>query len=582
MKINLPIHKIKDTERLDAKDIPVGYIDTTDASYDISFSLYKDFSVDEKKQVFAYDVFKDKDIFLFDGNRQLLKNIRYKREGSNYIYEPTGCKEFQPTYFRAKALVHRHMSYRSDNHYNIKVGVVETDPDSNFAANIMPAFGDANKRGLCPGNITVNSGSKMIQSLIKTDIDEADFIFLQTPDGKDTQSINVNNIVDKHVNVWMSAQEFAGMLELPAPGLVPQKEGRLCSFYKETDRKKYPPQVFKTSDKLEHPNYPRSVYEYSFPYEDVLVMHKRNGGYIIVTPLDFLSSSPQNTKIIYDVMMYVFMNSYKQVLSEESWITNEQADYMSCIFTPLKTYHKSINLNEMLAVPDYDLGDEYEIVSIGSTTPNIACVKITADKTLFFRKNSKAEADPKKPDGAITYITTKGTALIYEPEEVYQLKSRASLTGKSNNNVFAVTLAPLMDSEKHIYIPKEVSLQIPNPNKEWCVCVKSAADGLCEPKLIEQGQYSMRYHGYRIADVHIEIKHKPQIIDVRVKGGGLPINEEDNYDCIDIGNIYGRPYRLGATIVIRLPRRLKEFENIIDKAVKEHIAAGEYPVILFE
>jgi hypothetical protein len=92
----------------------------------------------------------------------------------------------------------------------------------------------------------------------------------------------------------------------------------------------------------------------------------------------------------------------------------------------------------------------------------------------------------------------------------------------------------------------------------------------------------MSVHGYLIADVHISVKQRPQVIDTRVYGGGVPIKEENNYDCIDIGNVIGRPYRLGSTLIIRLPKRLKDYERIITKAVKEHIAAGEYPVILFE
>jgi hypothetical protein len=92
----------------------------------------------------------------------------------------------------------------------------------------------------------------------------------------------------------------------------------------------------------------------------------------------------------------------------------------------------------------------------------------------------------------------------------------------------------------------------------------------------------MRNNGYIVAEIHIGIEQKPQVIDTRVYGGGVPVGEEDNYDCIDIGNISGRPYRLGSTVIIKLPRRLKEHEDIITEAVKEHVAAGEYPVILFE
>ena len=583
MKINLPQHNLKDVERFDAKDIPIGYVDTTDASYDISFTLNKDFSTDVKEQVFAYDTFRDKDILLFDGGKKLLKNIQYKRDGSTYVYEPSGCTEFEPAYFRAQVLVKRRMRYVSNNHYNLRVGVVEKDDKLTFSSSVITAFGDANKRGLCPSNITINDGSKMIQSLLATDLNALDFLFIRSSDGFDVRN-TVYEAINKHVNVWLSVDSFDDLLMPPPSDFSAQAEGAvLCSFYKPTKRKKSPVRVFDPDENLEHQSYLRAVYEYSLPYEDVLIMHRPNGGYIIVTPSEFLSDTVSNIKIIYDVLMHTFMNGYREVLSDETWITNELADSMAYNFMPLNAYHKTINLNKMLSTPDYELNDEYDIASISSTTPNISCVKITPDKTLFFRKNGKAETDPKKPDGAISYITTKGTVLIYKPEEVYKLKSRANLVGQNNGSHFTITVKPLMDSVKHIYVPEEVTLSIPNPNKEWCVCVKGTTpDGTSVPKLVEKNLYSMNVHGYLIADVHINVKQKPQVIDTRVYGGGVPIREENNYDCIDIGNVIGRPYRLGSTLVIKLPKRLKDYEDIITKAVKEHIAAGEYPVILFE
>jgi len=583
MKINLPQHNLKDVERFDAKDIPIGYVDTTDASYDISFTLNKDFSADVREQVFAYDTFRDKDILLFDDNKKLLKNIRYKRDGATYIYEPSGCTEFEPAYFRAQALIKRRMRYKSDNHYNMRVGVIETGNQLTFSSSIMTAFGDANKRGLCPGNITVNNGDKIIQSLLATKIDNLDFLFIRSADGFDVRN-TVYEAIDKHINVWLSVDEFDDLLMPPPSDFAAQKEGSILnSFYKPTERKKSPVRIFDPDEKLEHQSYLRSAYEYSFPYEDVLIMHKPNAGYIIVTPSEFLKDTASNVKIIYDVLMYIFLNGYQEALSDETWITNELADNMAYNFMPLNAYHNTINLNKMLYTPNFDLNDEYDILSISSTTPNISCVKITPDKTLFFRKGNKAEVDPKKPGGAISYITTKGTVLIYKPEEVYKLKSRANLSGQNNGSNFTVTVRPLMDSIKHIYVPKEVTLSIPNPNKEWCICVRGCTpDGTSVPKLVEKNLYSMSVHGYLIADVHISIKQKPQVIDTRVYGGGVPIKEENNYDCIDIGNIIGRPYRLGSTLIIRLPKRLIAYEEIITKAVKEHIAAGEYPVILFE
>ena len=261
MKINLPQHNLKDVERFDAKDIPIGYVDTTDASYDISFTLNKDFSTDVKEQVFAYDTFRDKDILLFDGDKKLLKNIQYKRDGSTYVYEPSGCTEFEPAYFRAQVLVKRRMRYMSNNHYNLRVGVAEKDDKLTFSSSVITAFGDANKRGLCPSNITINDGSKMIQSLLATDLNALDFLFIRSSDGFDVRN-TVYEAINKHVNVWLSVDSFDDLLMPPPDDFGAQAEGAvLCSFYKPTERKKSPVRVFDPDENLEHQSYSRAVYE---------------------------------------------------------------------------------------------------------------------------------------------------------------------------------------------------------------------------------------------------------------------------------------------------------------------------------
>jgi hypothetical protein len=72
------------------------------------------------------------------------------------------------------------------------------------------------------------------------------------------------------------------------------------------------------------------------------------------------------------------------------------------------------------------------------------------------------------------------------------------------------------------------------------------------------------------------------VFDMRQRGGGLSETEDDNYDLLDIGNIYGKSYRKAGTIVITLPKRLEQYKDLILKAINKHRAGEEYPIILFE
>lgn len=69
---------------------------------------------------------------------------------------------------------------------------------------------------------------------------------------------------------------------------------------------------------------------------------------------------------------------------------------------------------------------------------------------------------------------------------------------------------------------------------------------------------------------------------MRQRGGGLPESEKDNYNCFDIGHIYGRPYRKGGSTIITLPKKLEPHKEMIMETVKQYCVAEEYPIIIFK
>ena len=73
-----------------------------------------------------------------------------------------------------------------------------------------------------------------------------------------------------------------------------------------------------------------------------------------------------------------------------------------------------------------------------------------------------------------------------------------------------------------------------------------------------------------------------QVTDMRQLGGGLKEDAADNYNLMDKGHINGRPYRPAGTVVFTLPTKYKEYENLIEKAIKKYIGASDVPVIFFE
>ncbi len=99
--------------------------------------------------------------------------------------------------------------------------------------------------------------------------------------------------------------------------------------------------------------------------------------------------------------------------------------------------------------------------------------------------------------------------------------------------------------------------------------------------MVPTDEYSYDKDGFILAYITLTSEKETKTYDVRVMGGGLPVSEKDNYDMVDIGNVYGRPYRIGSTMIIRLPKIYKQYDDIIKTAINKHISSGTYPVIIY-
>ena len=83
-----------------------------------------------------------------------------------------------------------------------------------------------------------------------------------------------------------------------------------------------------------------------------------------------------------------------------------------------------------------------------------------------------------------------------------------------------------------------------------------------------------------VARINLSSKNSLSCGDIRQLGGG-DISSL-NYEMIDSGSIKGRPYRIGSTMIIKLPKRFSAYKDILEKEIKKHMASGDYPILIFE
>lgn len=569
MKIHLPQHVIKETDRPKGLDIPLSFIDTKDTTYRADFTLELDFARDISRKVKPYEVFDKQETYLFDENNKL-KQAKFKRIGHQYYYEPASLLEFTPENFSGQVLIQNNFDYDSSVQYDLVIGAIEKDANTTLSSKLISIFGDAYKRGLCPPNIRVNGGAMQPQSLIGAASLTSDFLFVESDNGVDLPgNLDPKASVDKHVNLWIFTKAFDILKQNDVK--VPKKEGYL-GLFNETPRKKISNLVFDESKT--DSSYPSDKFKYELLYEDVLLLEKEKGGFIIITPENFLKNITDNAKVIYDVLFYVYSQEYRLSNLFASWIVDEPVDYAVYTYQKINQYHSNINLNKLFTslMP-------YNLLQVSIQNKGVSFVRIAPNGDMFFRKNGQAHKDAPKDD-RISFLTEKKTILFYNEENVFYKKSRAQLSYKNRSDGrLSLIVQPLLDSENSLFGEEEKELLVPDISLNYVIVANRV--GQTEKFSLKEKRLYKLSDGIKIAEVSFTPLYDVKAMDTRIKGGGLPSGEPDDYDLIDVGNIYGRLYRLGGTFIIKLPKRLKEHKNKLEPEVRKHATAGDYPVFLY-
>ena len=586
MKIYIGKDKIKQTNNVQYKDIPLSFIDTFNSKYKINFNIRKDFSSNIETKLKAYDIINNPSSFFFDSKNKIIKDIEIKRIGNMYLYEPRNTTEFSPVNFSVEAIIKKQMKFSDTENYNLKVCVVDTNQDLPLANKLIKIFGDGYSRNLCPSNIKINEGTLIPQYLLKYQPNECDFMFAKCESiDKLPNKLDFQKILNGYCNLWCFVSKHTQTFyETNEKTIFYKEEGHLNNFYRNTERKKRPEHFFR--DILAAPGIDSLVtlgFELEQVYEDVLIYSKKNSGYLIVTPESFLDNIIENSKIVYDVMMYIFLKSYYKSQNIQSWITNDPIDYIAQSDQKINIYHKKINLEELLKNKNYNIGNQYKLINIKTSNPNILFVGMSNSGDLYFRKQNNYMVDPKKTDQNISYFTTRHTVLFYKQEDIHYKETKINLSYFNKEDKLYVEIDPIYSSSQQIYIPYKQTLEILDVNKKYYICTKHGhVDKINTLSLIDVNNYSMDLHGIILAEINIETEKSFKAIDIRIFGGGLPENTRDNFNMIDIGNIYGRPYRLGSTLIIKLPKTLEKYEKLLLKEIEKHISSGETPILIFE
>lgn len=636
MKIYPSLHSIKEVNKVELLDIPLAYIDTSNTEQYISIAKEPIFANGYGESLIkAYEEFDNPEAYLFDSNNEIIKSLILKRIGNKYVYEPQNAVEFTPLRFSFDALIKKNMTFKNNSHYNLRVAVHEESIDLPFSKQLISVFGDAPRRGLCPANISINDLGMTPETLINSSFKDNDFLFAKSSDGihfKDvttsvstapgastavigtksstvvtgnisvkttidiylvgtnkvvtttvetttTRELDIDSLLDANVNVWLSVDTFAGILKQQDSSIFTLNQPVLYST-KDYEIKNYG-HYFDTG--LTHSSFPRDKYTYSTPFVEnsaVLIIEKAKGGFLILTHKSFFDNLNDNVKLLYELMMQVFLKSYYRTKPFSSWITDQPVDYIAFKSSKYNLQHAEINLNNLLKNENYSINDEYNLLDINVSIPEVIFVNMNPQKDLFFYK-AGIQPDPVKSKGDISVYTSKHSVIHYSQAVIKKIESGLNIDTEIADSGLYITVHPCHSTQHRINTSQDRTLRIEDPRLEYVLCCKPGTTDIENDfVLILANDYTVA-DGLKVATVKTVNNLAAKTFDLRINGGGLPLDSDPDYNMIDIGHINGRPYRVGSTLIIKLPARFKEHDAKIKEAISKHSSSGDYPVIIY-
>lgn len=581
-------------EFLGLKELPLSYINTQDTKRSAKVIIDEKFLESSKTKVIPYSSFSSDDIYLFNDKNEIIENISLKRIGSEYFFETTNQVEYNPLRFTTSLDIKKNLVYRNDRIYNIKIGTYGEDNELTLSKKLISVFGDKNKFGNCPSNIIINDGSREEHNMMTQDPADCDFVFIESTDGillKNCPSETVKDFIEEktnnHTNVWISCDQYYDRIE---ECQVSMSCGADNSDYPLTlsehilyDNDTYnissnPLKVFDTSKGFVESE--KDVYEYTYLCEAILIIHRKDYGYIIVTPSWFLNKLEETDKMIYETIMQIFLKSYITTKSLGMWITDEPVDYLAYHSKKYNRCHNILTLNDFLVNTGINVNENYSIIKVNTSSNDVAFIGINNKQEIMFIKTG-GEAHPKKKNNEVSYYTTKHSIINYNNDDIYILETPLETEINSTETGVYITIKPVYSTTKKLRVEEEQTFKITNFATQYNIFVDKGSRFISNTFYVIPRTEMPEIGWVHVGTVSFELSNDTTSNDTRIMGGGLPEGQPDDYDMLDIGHIYGRPYRLGNTIIIKLPKRASNFDKRIRSELDKHIAAGDEYVIYY-
>ena len=596
MKIYPAPHQVLPTKKPRFLDIPVAHIEKEYTPSKINLVPEEGFTSKKERYLAPHQEFTNNNFLIFNESHEPVKaDIRYQNH--RYVYEPDKAQEFMPETFSFSALIKRKDTLLPNRDYDMRIGILEQENAKQSAQSLISIFGNAPYRGLSPANVKVNGRDTNPENLINTDSENLDFLFIATVDGSYTKDgatrLDYNKLMNNHCNLWITVTKdgMSGIFD------DNEKFKSYTTHYITRSGDKF---VFATTGELqtgseygvaveygaELPALPRTENYYRFDATagqvPLLIIEKPNYGFVIVSHENLFNSATLSTyaPYIYNILTTVYLNSYVETNQNEAWIADDVVDYMGSLDMPFRKTHPNINLNDMVHQVNSSVL-YYTLLGFATTSKNVIFDTQDSSGMIHFRKLVKT--DPTKDIDATSVYTTQHTIIQYKKPKVMMIESKLSYAtqiDEFNNCYFSIE--PFVSSKYRLHVTKAQRFKIPDIEKTYALfALPVSFNEESELELVEESEWKSMGAAVKICTVQVAFDGDPAAYDIRMLGGGIPEGYTD-FEMFDIGNLNGRPYRIGTGAVVKLPKAYKPYKSEILAAINKYKIAADQFYIIFD
>lgn len=613
MKLYPSKHRVYFRKQVTPEMIPLSYVYNDDKDWNVDVQIEPVFGRPAiKTRACPYQVFDSNEIFLFDeAGVPVSDPTKYlQRIGSRWRLLPANVTDFVPKTFDFTVTVKKEGTYTKESRYRFNLGFLFTEEA--LQNKLFSLLQNPKQTKQYPSNIVFNGGETMQSTFMNRSEDNCDILFCTLEELNErasghTLAQEIDAILSEHKNLWIIDDDFDGnVFETSANTEYGQYKldyndiyadnGGILEQYKTDDGQYVRFKAGAYWSVLD----PAIYQEVPFFKEGtpVQLLHSPDKGYVVLSHTALLSKINTNAegqaqvRLFFELLSYVCLHGYFACGKQNVFITDEPVDYY--INTTQRYYlsHPRLNLDRILQEAGFNIQTPYQINDVEISIPAAEIGNYAVEYTgtnrfndLIFKKIAGRTKDPAKGNNVLIYTADK-TMLLCDIREIALDIIETGITIRQED-AYTLAISPIKSTAYRIYTENEVFVSFTNAGAAAGDLVyslyydrNSYTNHAIPPfRIVLSGETGTNL--VKLATIIISVNRNMEFKDVRQPGGG-EASAIPNYEMIDTGNRYGRPYRYGGPMIIELPERFRPMNDQIRSEVDKHIASGDYPIILYK